>query len=423
MSEDLRGLSFDNVMVEDTPLDVDLDLFLSDSFDDVSVGGKEDLVDDLGDIEYPHIKVSTRKFAEILKVSGIFAQEMGKEVIAKSVGMEVVGDKLRIYITNFELYATRDIDLINTDNKLGDFIVMNLPIISRFIGGLCPPVLTFYKKDDQYYIRMVGGDWVLETISVPKDRLVLKDKDKFVKEKNVLPVNGLCEALKGLYSVASSGITPAQRRIFVSGKEIFSVYMYCVAKYVSDVELPTMDFSTMSAKAVYVLCSSTNSESLEVYRNKNQVLLVGDDFSYSFMSDVKPLRELVDGMSLVLSGNSSNISLVYLKAAAGISSSLVYSTTRLEFNYTEDGDILSLMKTKRNDNVNVFKSNSDVRCTPLKENVGIQANLLKSILGVFPSKSPAKIFISDKGVGICEGRLEAVLYSEKIDTSDIQKKD
>jgi hypothetical protein len=420
-------MSTENTNNNDVNLEIDLNDFLGvtnnpsqdDSLEDVLEDNtiNESLIDDGVKIDFPHFKVSKSKFLDALKVSKIFAQDAGKEVISKSVGLEIVGDKLCLYMTNFELYATKEIDIINTENKLNELVIVNLPILVKLLGGLCPSILTIYKKEETFYIKLLGGDMVLETVKLPKEQLLLRDMDKFIKDPSTLSVDFLKTSLKGLFSLASSAITPAQRRIFFSGDKAFSMFSVCVTKHNSTAVLPEMDFNMISIKSVFSLCNNTTSTHLDVLRHKNRVLLKGQDFSYCFLTNFKPTLDALDSMSEILKDKSTEIPVMNLREISNISTSLIYSTTKVEFNYTPTGDVICVLKTKRDDTTFTWKSLSEEKSTPFKDNICVQASLLRSALSTFNSKPTVKMYLCEKGLGFTDGTFHSVLYAENYGVS------
>jgi len=414
--EAMDGTRFDNIMVEDAPMGIDLDLLLGDD-----IFNKEepilsiDDVDDKEVIEFPHFKVSTRRFMEVLKMSNVICQGSGGDIECKSIGIQVVGDKVVFYLTDFEMFVRKEVQVINTENMLTDFIVVNLPIISRIIAA-CSSVTTIFKKDNEYFLKVVGGDIHLETLRVTKEQMEGKDFDK-AKKYGKLPTRELNEALKALFPLASSAVTTAQRRIFIIGKEFFSVYVFCTAKISTDFEMPEMDLSIKSLKILYILSLGYALPEISVQRYKNRIILTGDGFMFSFLlSEYKPKIEYINGIESIMNNESVNVDTIYLSKFAKISSTLIYSTTRMDFNYNNDGRVEFVMRTKRNDSNIILKGESNPNLKPLEKSVGIQSNMLRSLLGVFSQMPTLKMRITPDGIGISNGNYEGVLYTEKIGT-------
>jgi hypothetical protein len=406
-------VKYDNVLVEDAPFDVDLDTLLGD----MDSGSLANFQEDDTKVDFPHIKVSTKKFLDALKISNILSQGSGRDVVARAVGIQVQNGKLAVLLSDFEMFVKKELELINTDNFLEDFISINLPIISKLVKA-CPSVLTIYKNGDKFYIRLVGGDIVLETITVGKDQLEQPEiETKKLKSIGVLNTTEVMKAIKNLFVIAAVAVTPAQRRVYFKDKEISSTFLYCSARYKSAQTLPEFDLSIKDIKILYILSQGTESPELKVSMHKKRVMISGTDFSYGFeKSEFKPSQQMIDSMDGILSEEPLNILANQLNISAELATSLVYSLARMDFNYTSEGKIEFIMKTKRNDGNFVLVSEGNSKHTPFEKPVSIQSGLLKDLLKVFSQQTSLSMTLTPNGVGLSCGNYDAVLYTENSST-------
>jgi hypothetical protein len=297
MSEEVK---YDSI-AEEIPFGVDLDTLLGDSFIDNTPN--IDLPEDEDEVTFPHFKVSTKKFMDALKISGVISQSSGRDIVSRSVGMSVENGNLQIFVTDFEIFAKKEITLINTENILEDYIAINLPVIAKLIKA-CPPILTIYKNENKYFIRLMGGDFELETINVGKDQLAMtKDLEK-LKEEGTLERLEFCKVIKNLFVIASIAVAPEQRRIFFKGNDISATFLYCSARYKSEKLVPEFDLTIRSIKILYILALGTDSPELIVSKFKNKIMISGDNFSFNFVksAEFKPSQQMIDAMGVVLSG-------------------------------------------------------------------------------------------------------------------------
>lgn len=381
---------------------------LSNTADDVDLSqyGEED-----EKVDYPHFKVSTKKFIEALRISNVVSQGSGRDVISKAVAMEVKGGDLQIYLTDFDIFVEKSLEVINTDNILNDFIAVNLTIISKLVKA-CPSVLTIYKKDNKYYIKLIGGDMELETINIEEDQIRLKDRDKFVKEGELVTTE-FYKTIKSLFVLANAGVTPAQRRVFYDGDSAYSVFLYCLAKYNNSKITPKMDIKIKDIKILYSLASNCEDTELMVYKLKNRILIEGSNFRYSFLlSDNKPPQQMIDGIDKIFVNEPIYIDYNQLVKITDVSSDLMYSINRLDFNYTEEGTVECIMRTKRSDSVFSLRGTPNPNLKPLEKHVSVQSSLLKVLLKVFNSESTIGLVISKEGIGLKSDKYIAVLYTE-----------
>jgi DNA polymerase III sliding clamp (beta) subunit (PCNA family) len=198
-------------------------------FNEEDVKGLDDLLDMSGDdsgkaedtpnepesieiVGYPHFKISTKKFLDVLKISALVSQGSSKTDVCKAIGMEVKGSELQVYMTDFETYVERSIEILNTEDVLTDFISVNFQIISKLVQA-CPSTMTVYKKDEKYFIKLIGGDMELELVKTEKSQLLLKNKSKFMGAGELETLE-FKKIIKGMFVLANAAVTASQKRIF-----------------------------------------------------------------------------------------------------------------------------------------------------------------------------------------------------------------
>lgn len=362
-------------------------------------------------IEYPHWKVNTKKFVDMLKISNIVSQQSGRDVISKAVGLEVKNGDLQVYLSDFDTFVEKSIEIINTNNILEDFIVVNLAIISKLVKA-CSSLVTVYKKDDKYYIKLIGGDMLLETVKVEKGQLVLKDRNKFSKIGE-LKTTEFYKSIKSLFVLANASVSPAQRRIFFGSDGISSVFLYCLAKYLPVSDVPEMDIKIKDIKILYALSGGCEDKELEVSKFNNRIVIEANNFTYSFLlSDNKPPKQMLDSMTNVFVNESVYVDFVQLSKIVDLSSDLMYSTSRLDFNYTDDGKVECILRTKKDDSVFTLRGAGISGIEKLPKYVSVQSSLLKVLLKVFSQESTIGINITKDGIGLVSDTFKAVLYTE-----------
>lgn len=406
-------------MSEDTTYDVttlegvdSLDQLLGISDDKINSVDTNDL--DFGEeekIEYPHFRVSSKKFADAMKLSSIVSQGSGRDLVSKTVAFEVKGGELQFYFTDSDVYIQKSIEIGNTDNILEDYIAVNYEIISKLVRA-CSSITTVYKKDSKYYIRLIGGDVELETIKANKENMMLP-KEKFTVEGELV-TSDFYKIIRNLFVLASSSITAAQRRIFFRDDKVYSIFLYCLARYDGVSKMPEMDLSIKDMKLLYALSMACEDKELAVSRSNNRVLISGSNFSYSFqITDHKPTQPMIDSMTKIFSGNDPiYVDYDQIVKIVNVSCDLAYSTSKLDLNYTDDGTIECILRTKRSDSMFVLRGLPNTALMPMDKYVSIQSSLLKVLLKVFSQDSSIGLILSPEGIGLKSDSYTAVLYTE-----------
>jgi hypothetical protein len=362
--------------------------------------------------DFPHFKVPTKRFLDTLRISNIVSQGSGRDIISKSIGMEVKGGDLQIYLTDFDIFVEKSVEILNEENILEDFIVVNLAVISKQIG-VCTSVLTIYKKENKYYLRLQGGDMELETLKVEKEQLMMKDRAKF-KKSGELVTEEFYHNIKNLFVLANAGVTPAQRRIFFKDDKVMSVFLYCVGMSKTSKPAPDMDVKIKDVKILYTLATGCDDTELIVSKHGNRVLIEGGNFMYSFLlSDSKPPKQLIDSVDMMFTKDAIEIDYIQLCKWTNLSADLMYSTSRLDFNYTADGKVGGILRTKREDTEFTLGGIPNPSLEPLKKPVSVQSSLLKVLLKIFNGEDDVSIVLSEQGIGMKSKNYTGVLFTEE----------
>ena len=388
---------------------------LLDELDEVEVSGEEiDMYEEIEPVEEEHFRVSTKKLADALKLSSNVSQGTGRDKVSRSVGIGVSGNLLTVYMSDSEIYAEKLIPVMNDDNLFEGYLSVNHVDISKAIK-VCPTSTVIYKKDGKFFIKLIGGDMEIEDIGVDKADMSLPDKQDF-DDESLLPTKDFSMVLRDLFPLASSSASAAQRRIFFDGNKAYAVYLYSIVEYESDYSFPTMDISVKNVKSLYPLTMGSEGEEIKVLKQKSKgsrVLVVGDNFSYSFpLSKFGLTGQMVSSMGSILGEPKVNVDYGHLNKVTDLSSDLVHSISRMDFNYTDEGKVQCLLKTKKSDVDFLLVGIESDEVKRFGKPVSIQTTLIKTVLKVFSQETVVSLGLSKDGVGIESGRYRAVLYRE-----------
>lgn len=395
--------------------DLDLDL---DSIDlnEVEEGIDDMDLSDFGEvddsIDYPHIKVSTKALKEFLAVAKQICSGGGRDIVSKAVCLKAEGDKVICKATDFDVYVEKTLELLNQDNILTDLIEVPTDILIKLTKAV--PVNTIiYKKDDEYFIRLYGGDMSLEVYSFPEDKFTFGDETD--KVSDVVAEDLYC-AIKDLAPVVTAAVNPAERRIICEDERAFANYMWAiimVSRQFSNFDLKVKDISVLKS-----LTKEKKEENIIVYRTKEdnktvRCVLQGDDFKYAFLvSEAAVSESMKNNIGTVVTDSGVFVDFIQLYKMVEVASDLPYALGKIGINYCDDGITVNIMTKKGNDNKFTISGNIEGTVTPLEEDLVVQAKLLRIILRSFASKSSVRLTISDTGLGILSDDYSAALYSE-----------
>ena len=164
--------------------------------------------------------MGTKQFKEFLKVAKQVVAS-GRDVVSKSVSLEVQFDKVICRATDFDVYLEMEIELLNTENVLNETVIIPLDIILKLVKAV-PASTVIMKEDDQIKIHLVGGNIPVETFNVDGEKF------KFASDltaSSSVPAEHMREVIRDFGPIITAAVSPAQRRIIfeagiVTGKQI-----------------------------------------------------------------------------------------------------------------------------------------------------------------------------------------------------------
>jgi len=107
-----------------------------------------------------------------------------------------------------------------------------------------------------------------------------------------------------------------------------------------------------------------------------------------------------------MSAPSAFVDSVQLSRMVSIASDLPYSIGKILFNFNEFG-VKAVLRTKKGDNE--FSFSSSDHGEPIKEDVVIQAKMLRNVLRPM-SEGILNLMVSEKGIGLKTEKLSLVVY-------------
>ena len=405
MSNEIReeemslDMDFDNVDLSDVGDDDLADMDLS-SFGEV---------DDT--IEFPHVKVSTKDFKEFLKVAKTVCSSGGRDVVSKAVCLKAEGDKLVCRSTDFDVYIEQKLELLNVENVLDEAVIIPTDILIKLAKAV--PVNTIiYKNDDKFFIRLYGGDIVLETYTLTTDKFEFIDE---VEKVGTISAEDLYAVMKDFSSVVTAAVSPAERRIIFEKNKAYASYMWAILmseRAFANYDLKIKDISVLKSLTV------GSEESINVYQTKDEnkikrCVFEGTNFKYSFLvSDVTISESMKDNVSSVIGDSGVFVDFLSLYKMVEVAADLPYSIGKVGINYSDDGIVIAIKTKKGNDNIFNIPGSKNGSTDPMADELVVQAKLLKIVLRSFASKSSVKVCVSDKGMGIVCDDYSAAIYSE-----------
>lgn len=396
-------------------VDMDLDLDSVD-LDDVDLSDVD--MSNFGEvdenIEFPHIKVSSKQLKEFLKVSKKICQLGGKDILSKSVCLvyDKVSEKVQALSTNFDVYLKQDMECLNTENVLEEALIIPTDILIKLCSAV-PANTILYKKDDVVYIRLYAGDLEVETYSVDQGKFIYQDEVEKVTSVDATELYGV---LKDMSPIVAAAVNPVEKRIFCEDSGAYANYLFAIIK--SDGSFGKYDLKSKDIDVLKGLIANKKDEMLTVSKTKEDVkiercVIAGSDFMYAFLvSDSEISPTLKSKMEEVVKNDGVYVDFIQFYKSIELASELPYALGKVNVNYTDTGVSVDIVSKKGTSNIFNIDGSSQGDVKELEKPLVVQAKLLRVVLRSFVSKSSIKLTVSDKGLGIEADTYKACLYSE-----------
>ena len=356
------------------------------------------------EIKEPHLKLSTKEFLEALKIAKSTISSNSKDLISRSALLKVEGGVLYLYCTDFDIYLKLKLNILNTENLITDTVIFPVDSIMQLLKAV-PSTTIISKKEDSYYINLVGGSVILETHVVDESKF--KFTDAMNKSDKTINSNKLYSIIKDFSPLVSSAISPSEKRIVFSNK-VISTYM--LSSISADLDLPDLDLRVKDMSVLRQLTNLEKEEELSIYFGANgRCAIEGENFNYTFLtSDLKTNKTLLDILDKQDYINGLFIDYLSFYKLIELSAELSYSTGKVNIKLEEDKCIVTFETRKGNDSVLTLEGLKEGSITPIEKEV--QSKLLRILLKSFSGSSQVKVNLTEESLIVTNENYKGVLF-------------
>ena len=356
------------------------------------------------EIKEPHMKISTKEFSEALKIAKSVLSSNSKDLISRSVLLKIENGVLYLYCTDFDIYLKLKLNVLNTENTLSDTVIFPLDSMMQLLKAV-PSTTIISKKEDSYYINLVGGNVILETHTVDESKFKFTDNMN-ISDKTINS-SDLYNIIKDFSPLVSSAISPSEKRIVFSNK-VISTYM--LSSISADLDLPELDLRVKDMTILKQLTNLEKEEELSIYFGSNgRCAIKGENFNYTFLtSDLKTNKTLLDILDKQDYSNGLYIDYLSFYKLIELSAELNYSTGKVLVSIREDACEVTFKTRKGNDSVLTLEGLKEGTVNPIEKEV--QSKLLRILLKSFTGESQVKVNLSEESLVITSDKYKGVLF-------------
>lgn len=287
-------------------------------------------------IDYPHIKMDTNEFKSVLSIARVVCSATGKDIASRAIYLKADKDNGKVIakVTDFDVYVTVTVPLLNKDNILEDELVIPCDYLMRLFVAV-PAKTIFFKDDEGIKLHVDGGAFDVRTFDVDTTKY---DKVDDLEDIGKVKENNLLHLLKVMSNPAAAAISPIERRIFITKNCSFVHSLWGILKYQfsmnEEFDLKLKDISILRV----LLRDSDNDITFKRNKADTSVMVVeGKDFVFRFLVSSLTFDDDIRTMLDNLNGTPSTISNGQLSTLVGIASNLSTATGDLVFKYSDDG--------------------------------------------------------------------------------------
>lgn len=361
------------------------------------------------DIPLPHVRVQTKEFQNYLRVAKMFSASSGRDMVSKSVHLSVEDGQLLCRTTDYDSYLTYKMEILNEENVLNEEVVIPIDILQKLTKA-SPANVAIIRDGNDWKMRIAGGDILLETLSIAKEKFLLQDE--FEKKADV-DAEQLLQTLRALTPIIQAAVTPTERRILCRRGKATASYMWAVITSPGD--YPDTELKVKDTQILKPLLTGQEGN-VTVLQSKGEILrsqLRTPVFTYtSLTSTVESSEQLLNQLEEASNQPGTHVDLLQLFKMVELSADLPYSTGKIGLNYDDEGISLAIKTKKGSDSKFSIPGSPDGRTQPIAKELVMQAKLLRVLLRAFNGSTSIRVSISEKGLALETDTLQAACFTE-----------
>lgn len=356
------------------------------------------------EIKEPHLKLSTKEFSEALKIAKSTISSNSKDLISRSALLKLERGVLYLYCTDFDVYLKLKLNILNTENLLTDTVIFPVDSIMQLLKAV-PSTTIITKKDNDYFINLVGGSVILETHVVDESKFMFSDKMNL--SDKTINSNTLYNIIKDFSPLVTSAISPSEKRIVFSNR-VISTYM--LSSISADLDLPDLDLRVKDMSILKQLTNLEKEEELNLLFGENgRVAIEGSTFKYIFLtSDLKTNKTLLEILDKQDYKSGLYIDYLSFYKLIELSAELSYSTGKVNIKLEDDKCDVTFKTRKGNNSILKLEGLKEGNVTSIEKEV--QSKLLRILLKSFTGNAQVKINLTEEALIITSDTYKGVLF-------------
>lgn len=370
----------------------------------------EDTKDDINlEVEEPHLVFYKSDLIKALSLGIGLVQPKSDVGILKSITLipSIQNKRLYFHTTNDMSYFRYNVELLGDTNLINTPISIPLNIIQKLISLMGVHVL-IYQKENLYYIRLLGGDLILDTAKIEPKYLTLPGRigDKLAE----LPINSIGKICKITYPLIQNDIRGENRKLQLTSNEaIYISNMYYIK---AQLNAPELILRLKDIDYINRLYKNYRNEILQIFKVEDSSLpryvFITNNTEYQTIISKPQISDLVkDQMNKLISDFDVEIDFRYLTKIIALANNLPSSTGKIGFKRTTSG-LSACIVSKSGESCFDIPINTKYTNHVDKAFKYVNAEPLKRLVNALELVSDVKIAINDKAIILAYNNIVAV---------------
>jgi len=407
------------IIAEEFDSNIDYDsVEIRDDFD-VAAGVGEDLGIDIvetdekwEDISESNITINSLDFKNALSVVSAVIIDASTDVLNKTVMIQVVGDECVFRAVSHSTHVEYRVPVVNKDNVYTDPIFVQYSYVVKVCTVLSKHI-AFIVKDNGVFVRLLGGDLILETVgNLDSDLFVMKGEVK--KEIMDCEANELFSVFKAMSPFLSNEVNVKAQKVCI--KDGFARYVskflcYEIEAMKSKEPLMFKLLDVAIFKKLLTVCRGHLKFNRVEAKVANQMLVTFDNCKLSFIMDSSTFDDkvLVESEKNV-SDKAFQIEFSKLYKWVNLAMVLPFSQQTIVFGSDGPGELTFGLQTKLGKNDIKFDSLNPEAV--LEDEFTTVSSQLIVLLSGFAGFSYVDLYFADNKLSIsADGRFGKILLS------------
>lgn len=357
------------------------------------------------------IVFSLNNFKEILRIGGSLSP---LNEIVNFISFKVSGDNIILYSSNSTEVIRNEFPIMNKTNRLPDGEFFSLPkdiLVKAFRSSR--GAITVFKENDKFRISVIGGSIPIENNYGLTEELyekLLSIKPEISETINIAEYKDIISNLSGL---AASAISPQQKTLVFSDKEVKVSFLRCFSrKRITNNLNLVMRVQDISILNTLINTNPSITELKIEKSSDNKLLYTVGNSKFSCIEITPHIRkeqeELLD--NVIDQGVRFEVDINDVIIITSLLSSLKNTDGSV---YLCEEDKKIKIKANLDKELNVFDINSiKVNNGELKEDLKLDTNMLNSLVSNYSGK--VNIILHSDGFAVDSAEKSSVLGAEII---------